>query len=153
MNTLDFPIRIPADILVALGEFSGHTWSDSLALEPIICEAIRRYLQDGPAGAPQSAAPSNLGYQWKQVFLPEGTRLRTCFGGRSHFAHVEGEEIKYDGQVISPSSFANLQGSGNRNAWKSVWLLFAGSQEWMIADVFRSARKQAIARMLAGTGV
>ncbi len=59
MNTLDFPVRIPADILVALGEFTGHTWSDSLAPEPIICEAIRRYLQYGPAGAPQPAAPFN----------------------------------------------------------------------------------------------
>jgi hypothetical protein len=53
------------------------------------------------------------------VFLPEGTRLRACFGGHHYFAQVEGGEIKYGEHAMSPSRFANLQGSGNRNAWKA----------------------------------
>jgi hypothetical protein len=36
-----FPIRVPSDVLEALGEHTGHFWSDSLALEPFVCEAIR----------------------------------------------------------------------------------------------------------------
>ncbi|HEY1149087.1 MAG TPA: hypothetical protein VGF27_10970 [Pseudoduganella sp.] len=150
MSSLHYPIRVPSDLLESLGEFTGHCWSDSLSLEPFICEAIRNYLR--PAAAAQAhaqpAAATGSGYQWKQVFLPEGTRLRASFGGHNYFAQVEGGEIKYGEHAMSPSRFANLQGSGNRNAWKAVWLCLPGSEEWLLADVCRSARQAAIARLI-----
>ncbi|WP_395406846.1 hypothetical protein ACHMW6_09395 [Pseudoduganella sp. UC29_106] len=151
MSTLHYPIRVPSDLLESLGEFTGQCWSDSLALEPFICEAIRNYLRPAAAAQTQPAgAPSGTGYQWKQVFLPEGTRLRASFGGHCYFAQVEGGTIKHDGHAMSPSRFANLQGSGNRNAWKAVWLCLPGSEEWLLADVCRSARQAAIARLIGG---
>jgi len=55
-----------------------------------------------------------------KLFLPEGTRLRACFSVHSYFAQVEGDAIKYGEHAMSPSRFANLQGSGNRNAWKAI---------------------------------
>ncbi len=149
MSTLHYPIRVPSDLLESLGEFTGQCWSDSLALEPFICEAIRNYVH--PAAAAQArpaTASGGAGYQWKQVFLPEGTRLRASFGGRCYFAQVEGGEIKYGEHAMSPSRFANLQGSGNRNAWKAIWLCLPGSEEWLLADVCRSARQAAIARLI-----
>ena len=145
--SLQFPIRVPDDVLVELGEFTGNFWSDSLAQEPFVIEAIRNYINPAPAAPQQPAAASEAGYQWKQVFLPEGTRLRASFGRQSYFATVVGMEIKYDGHAVSPSCFANLHGSGNRNAWKAVWLRLPGSDEWLLADVCRSARKAAIARL------
>ncbi|HEY1147692.1 MAG TPA: hypothetical protein VGF27_03920 [Pseudoduganella sp.] len=152
MSSLHYPIRVPSDLLESLGEFTGERWSDSLALEPFICEAIRNYLRPAAAAAAEAhahpAAASSSGYQWKQVFLPEGTRLRASFGGHHYFAQVEGGEIKYGEQAMSPSRFANLQGSGNRNAWKAVWLCLPGSGEWLLADVCRSARLAAIARLI-----
>jgi len=78
MPALDYPIRAPSDVLEALGEFTGHSWSDSLSMEPFICEAIRNYVRPAPAAQTQPAAASRAGYQWKQVFLPVGTRLRAC---------------------------------------------------------------------------
>jgi len=147
MPTLTMPIHMPADVLEALGEFSGHFWSDSFALEPIICDAIRTYIKPAPAAQQQPAPPSEAGYLWKEVFLPEGTWLRACFGRQPYFAVVEGAEIKYGEYAVSPSCFANLYGSGNRNAWKSIWLRLPGSDEWLLADVCRSARKAAIARL------
>jgi hypothetical protein len=153
MQTLEYPIRVPSDVLEALGEFTGQHWNDGLAMEPFICEAIRNYMQPVPAAQAQSAstdaaAAAGEGYQWKQLYLPAGTRLRASFGGHNYFARVEGEEIRYGEHAMSPSRFANLQGSGNRNAWKAVWLCFPGSEEWLPADVCRSARKAAIARLL-----
>jgi len=62
------------------------------------------------------------------------------FGGQNYFAQVEGDAIKCGEQAMSPSQFANLRGSGNRNAWKAVWLHLPGSEEWLLADVCRSAR-------------
>jgi len=145
--SLQFPIRVPDDVLVELGEFTGNFWSDSLAREPFVIEAIRNYINPAPPAPQQPAAASEAGYQWKQVFLPEGTRLRASFGHQPYFATVVGAEIKYDGHAVSPSCFANLYGSGNRNAWKTVWLRLPGSDEWLLADVCRSARKAAIARL------
>lgn len=99
-----FPIRVPPAILEELGAFTGNFWSDSLALEPHVCDAIRNYMKPPPAQQPQ--------------------QLR---------------------------STATCDGSGNRNAWKAIWLGFPGSQEWLLADVCRAARKAAIADMMAGT--
>ncbi|WP_254504547.1 hypothetical protein [Duganella vulcania] len=94
---------------------------------------------------------SEAGYQWKQVFLPAGTRLRASFGSQPYFATVVGAEIKYEGHAVSPSCFVNLHGSGNRNAWKAIWLRLPGTSEWLLADVCRSARKAAIARLHEGS--
>ncbi|MYN20449.1 hypothetical protein GTP81_27285 [Rugamonas sp. FT107W] len=147
---LQFPIRVPDDVLVELGEFTGNFWSDSLAQEPFVIEAIRNYINPPPPPAQEPAATTEMGYQWKQVFLPEGTRLRASFGRAPYFATVVGAEIKYEGHTVSPSCFANLHGSGNRNAWKAIWLRLPGSNEWLLADVCRSARKAAIARLHEG---
>ena len=145
-----FPIRVPADVLEALGKFTGNFWSDSLSLEPYVVEALRNYMDPPPAPQQQPAAQSEAGYQWKEVFLPEGTRLRANFDRQPYFATVEGAEIRFGKHAVSPSCFANLHGSGNRNAWKAVWLRLPGSDEWLLADVCRSARKAAIARLLSG---
>jgi hypothetical protein len=145
-----FPIRVPDNLLVEFGEFTGLRWNDTFGMEPYVCEALRNYMNPAPVAAEQAAAPSESGYQWKEVFLPEGTRLRASFGQHQYFAVVAGTGIQYGEHAISPSCFANLFGSGNRNAWKAVWLRLPGSTEWLLADVCRSARKAAIARLMAG---
>lgn len=153
MSTFHFPIRVPAEMLEALGEFTGHFWSDTLSLEPFICEAITNYMNPPPVPRPdstQSSEPSELGYQWKEVFLPEGTRLRASFGRQPYFATVRGAEIQYGEHAVSPSCFANLHGSGNRNAWKAVWLRLPGSDTWLLADACRAVQKAAMMRLLTG---
>ncbi|NGZ86475.1 hypothetical protein [Duganella aceris] len=147
-----FPIRVPDNLLVEMGKFTGLHWNDSFGMEPYVCEALRNYMKPAPPPQEQVASPSESGYQWKEVFLPEGTRLRASFDHQQYFAVVAGAEIKYGEHAISPSCFANLFGSGNRNAWKAVWLRLPGSTEWLLADVCRSARKAAIARLMEGDG-
>ena len=147
MPTLSIPVRVPSEVLQALGEYTGHFWADP-AMEPIICEAIRAWMKPAPAAQQQPATASAAGYQWKEVFLPEGTRLRACFNRKTYFAVVSGAEIKCEERAISPSGFANLHGSGNRNAWKAIWLRLPGSDNWLPAHVCRSAQKATIVRML-----
>ena len=147
MSVPTMPVYVPFKTLEALGEFTGNWWSDTFAMEPFILEAIENYIK-APAAQQQPAAPSEAGYQWKQIFLPEGTRLRACFGKQPYYATVEGTQIKYGEHAVSPSCFANLHGSGNRNAWKAIWLRLPGSDEWLLADVCRSVRKATIARLL-----
>lgn len=153
MFIYEIHVALPSDVLEALGEKTGH-FPGCPAMEESICDAIRAWIKASPAEQQQqqqqAEATSEAGYQWKQVFLPEGTRLRASFGRQPYFAVVEGAQIKYEGQSLSPSSFANLRGSGHRNAWKAIWLRLPGSDAWLLADVCRSARTSAITRMVEG---
>jgi hypothetical protein len=73
------------------------------------------------------------GFQWKNVFLPEGTRLRTSYQQAIEFAKVVGDRILFDdGESLTPSLFANRHAKG-RNAWRLVWLRFPGDDYWVRA--------------------
>lgn len=69
-------------------------------------------LVTGPSGGPAASR----GYQWKQLFLPNGTELRTIYCGRSTYAIVEDEQIISEGKPTTPSRLANRQGCGCRTA-------------------------------------
>jgi hypothetical protein len=129
MPVYEKQVRLPADVLEELGDHSGRWWSDP-ALEPVIVEAIRAFIKPAPAKRQQPTESDTAGYQWKQLFLPAGTKLRASFGGKP--------------------SFANRHGSGNRNAWKVIWLRFPGSEQWLLADVCRAQQSAAIARLFGG---
>jgi hypothetical protein len=53
---------------------------------------------------------------------------------------VAGAEIKIWRACHLAVMLANLFGSGNRNAWKAVWLRLPGTDTWLLADVCRAAR-------------
>jgi len=150
MSIYSGSVRIPVEVLQALSEHTGIFWS-SWEMEPVICKAIHAWMNPAPPPQQQAQeaarASGEAGYQWKQLFLPEGTRLRASFGGQHDFAVVTGSEIQHNEQPISPSRFANLRGSGNRNAWKAVWLRFPGGEQWLLADTCRATQKALISRL------
>jgi hypothetical protein len=83
------------------------------------------------------AATAYSGYQWKQLFLPSGTVLRTVFGGKNFHCTVDGDQILFQGQPVSPSGFVNAAGGIRRNAWRCAWILFPGTTQWALADTLR----------------
>ena len=135
-------VKIPSDLLEALGDDAGHSWSDP-AIEPIIHDAIRAWLNRSSAPQSKPSASTDTGFQWKQLFLPEGTRLRAAFKGVAYFADVRGAQIMCGDQSLSPSRFANLHGSGNRNAWQAIWLRFPAEEQWLLADSCREMQLSA----------
>lgn len=84
--------------------------------------------------------PTMSGYQWKHLFLPDGTLLRTIFNGKNFHCHVEGDHIRFNGEIISPSGFANAVGGVRRNAWKAIWILFPDSSVWKLAGTLRTKK-------------
>ncbi|MGZ5165517.1 MAG: hypothetical protein ACXWCQ_33900 [Burkholderiales bacterium] len=100
--------------------------------------AIRDWLA---RNAPETfGMPATSGYQWKHLFLPNGTVLRTIFEGKNYHCIVEDDHILYNGTKMSPSGFANAVGGVRRNAWKVIWLLFPNTSEWRLADSLRRKR-------------
>ena len=116
----------------------------------IAAEAIHEWVRRHDPDA--LSMPKATGYQWKRLFLPNGTLLRTVFGGKNHHCLIEGDHILYNGQAVSPSGFVNAVGGIRRNAWLCTWILFPDTKEWKLADTLRSrerprrARKPALAR-------
>ncbi|PWF55421.1 hypothetical protein C7C56_001955 [Massilia glaciei] len=98
------------------------------------------------ARAREKASPSRggvRGYQWKCLFLPDGTDLRICCAGQSFYARVTGDHIKYEGRALSPRQFTLAVAGGGRNAWRELWVLLPGERIWKSADTLRRAQLQA----------
>lgn len=112
--------------------FKQETWEIGAA-------AIREWMiRNNPDSI---AMPATSGYQWKHVFLPNGTLLRTIFNGRNFHCLVDEDHILYNGQKVSPSGFANAVGGVRRNAWKVIWILFPNSSVWKLAGTLRPKKQ------------
>jgi hypothetical protein len=128
-----FPV---ADLL----ELELHLLETHPGLKPeaFIKELVKRWLaRDMERGVLRKNGPALRGFQWKTLFLPEGTLLRTSHYDKVEFAKVGGDHITTeDGATLTPSLFANRHVKG-RNAWRFVWLRFPGDAYWVRADKCR----------------
>jgi hypothetical protein len=129
---MDFPISMEVwQQLLKASEDTGYQKEDWEIAAEAIGEWVRRHQ---PESIPMQAA---RGVQWKSQFLPDGTLLRTVFGGKNYHCVVEGDRIFYNGKAVSPSGFVNAIGGIRRNAWRCTWILFPGSKDWKLADTLR----------------
>lgn len=106
-----------------------------------ISEAINTALEfwlDAQTQLPPGDYPAGIhGYQWKSLFLPEGTVLRSWSYGEHNFARVEGDEIMHEGQSVSPNQFARSFARSNRNAWFDLWVRRPGDKRFKMAAILR----------------
>jgi hypothetical protein len=129
------PVHLPDDVFHALTARTGEHWFGD-ETSAALCDAVRSWISKGVActgNSSSAAAASFRGYQWKQLFLPEGTMIRATFQGKVAYAMVEGDAMVEEGKCVSPSQFANARGCGNRNAWRTLWLRFPGETCWRLA--------------------
>jgi hypothetical protein len=93
---------------------------------------------DAKTALPPGADPANLrGYQWKSLFLPEGTVLRSWSYGDHNYARVEGDKIMHEGRSVSPNEFARLFARTARNAWFDLSVRRPGDKRFTMADLLR----------------
>ena len=86
----------------------------------VIATAIE-YWMDNASWKPELLSESDTrGYQWKSLFLADGTQIRMQYKGTYYYAKVEGDEITYLGKSISPGSLANTIAGSSRNAWRDL---------------------------------
>ena len=142
---MDHPIamHLPADVFMALLHHVGEGYYGDKT-ETVLSDIVRQWLaatETAPAARAVAGdeAASSRGYQWKQLFLPNGTELRATFQGYSTYAKVEDEKIICDGAGTTPSRLVNTNGCGTRNAWQSIWLRFPGTVKWELAARCRDA--------------
>ncbi|MET0855798.1 MAG: hypothetical protein ABWY27_03525 [Telluria sp.] len=98
------------------------------------------------AHANANSAPD--GYQWKELFLPDGTELRMCSNNAVHRARVAGAGIFYQARQVSPRQFTLAVAGDGRNAWRDLSLRLPGETQFLPAGLLRR-RAQADIRMRA----
>lgn len=104
----------------------------------LVDEVISAWMANFETAENRPKASTLDGYQWKEVFLPAGTALRSVYRKTSYLAHVEGHELLFDGRSVSPAQFVNALGGSFRNAWKSIWIRFPNENEWKLAITLRN---------------
>ncbi|MQA22944.1 hypothetical protein GEV01_25830 [Rugamonas sp. FT103W] len=102
-----------------------------------IATAIEFWL-DAKTALPPGADPANIrGYQWKSLFLPEGTILRSWSYGEHNYARVEGDKIMHEGHSVTPNEFARSFARTARNAWFDLSVRRPGDKHFKMADLLR----------------
>ena len=82
----------------------------------VVDQALSDWMRAIEASKEKATSSPVNGYQWKHLFLPEGTTLRTVRDGVHRLAHVVGCKVVFDGQCCSPSQFVNEVHGTCRNA-------------------------------------
>jgi hypothetical protein len=77
------------------------------------------------------------GYQWKQLFLPNGTKIFMPLRQKKYQAIVEHGKFIFNGIKSSPSKFANSVAGHNRNAWLDLYIKRPKDVEPVLADRLR----------------
>lgn len=127
------PVHLPLTDFQNL-EFHLLATRPGVSPDTFAAELIQRWLKiEIERLSLRADGPSMRGFQWKNVFLPDGTNLRTSYLQQIEFAKVIVDRILSDGgESLTPSSFANRHTTG-RNAWRLIWLRFPGDAHWVRA--------------------
>jgi hypothetical protein len=117
--------------------------------------AIRAWLADNAHAAAAAAAADadadagSRGYQWKELFLPDGTAVRMRCGDEVHHARVTGDAIVYHGRRVSPRQLTLAIAGAGRNAWRDLSLRLPGEEHFRPACVLRRMAKVRVESQLA----
>jgi hypothetical protein len=89
------------------------------------------------APPPSPASASARGYQWKELFLPDGTDVRMRCDGDVYHARVNGDSIVYQGHRVSPRQLTLAVAGNGRNAWRDLSLRLPGEKRFQPASLLR----------------
>jgi len=99
--------------------------------------ALAFWLDESVKLATKPTVAGQRGYQWKTVFLPEGTILRSWSYGEHNYAEVIGDQIIHQGRSVSPNQFARSFARSMRNAWIDLSIRRPGERNYTIASRLR----------------
>jgi len=127
------PIYLSLDEFIDL-EYHLMNTRPGVKPDAFVSELIKHWLEvDTERLHLHKDGPPMHGFQWKNLFLPEGTCLRTSCHQTVEFAKVVKDRIQSDdGASLTPSLFVNRHAKG-RNAWRFIWLRFPGEANWVRA--------------------
>jgi hypothetical protein len=135
MSNETIPVAVPSKVYLDLS-FHLRKQGDLRSPDEVVALAVRHWManRSGMRGADGS---SGRGYQWREVFLPEGTELKLRYRGTWFYANVVRDRLVYAGESVSPREWGLLVTGGVRNAWRDVWLRRSATERWTRASAWR----------------
>lgn len=105
-------------------------------VEQVVQDFLDRTTDDFAASRSRS---TTAGVKWDNLFLPDGTQLRTKYYGNYQVADVEDGKIFWNGkEQASVAQLANaMRGDTNNNAWKVLEVKRPQDPTWQLADRLR----------------
>jgi hypothetical protein len=140
MNARRFVLP-PAEALSRLADFLEETGSP-LSATDAAAAAIDEWIAAERAQVKLVPATPTHGYQWKSLFLPEGTELRMHFARQDYHARVVGDHIVYGGQPMSPRQMTIAVAGEGHNAWRALWVRLPADGKWRPASLLRRLGEQ-----------
>ena len=130
-------IAVPFETFNDLSDFcDGRRVTEEFA--DVAGRAISEWIAMQNKAAADDGESLQGGYQWKSLFLPSGTRIRIAIRRKVHYATVDGDYLRYNGEEMSPAQLVNRLAGCTRNAWKHVWILLPGETRWQLAEKMRT---------------
>jgi hypothetical protein len=129
-------VQLPTDTLLRLVERLKNR-GGSQDLSEAITGAVESWLDGCSDSSHAQDGFGARGYQWKSLFLPEGTILRSWSYGEHNYARVEGDEIIHEGKSVSPNQFARSFARTTRNAWFDLSVRRPGEKHFKMASLLR----------------
>jgi 2-phospho-L-lactate transferase/gluconeogenesis factor (CofD/UPF0052 family) len=145
MNPRRTEKALPTSLLppAAYDELCGFLRESGSTLTPAeaIANAVKLWITKSRA----DAVPVR-GYQWKQLFLPETTRVRMRSGYNWYSAEVVGDDLIYHGEAVSPNQMVHQVSGDTRNAWRELWIRLPGDKNWTNAARLRAGLNREAAK-------
>ena len=129
-------VPITSTIFLSLAQFLKEK-GDTRSPVQAISDAVDYWMENADWKPELLRQNAGRGYQWKALFLPDATEIRMQYKGTYHYANVEGDQITFDGQSMSPATLANNIAGSSRNAWRDLWIKRPSDYEWKLADECR----------------
>ena len=103
-----------------------------------VADAIDYWMQNADWKPELLCQSTGHGFQWKEIFLPDGTEVRMQYKGQYYYASVEDDQLMYQGNSTTPSRLSNTIARSSRNAWRDLWVKRPTDVEWYLANDLRN---------------
>jgi len=138
-------ILVPARTVELVFNFIKHRGIDK-QMEEIVNDAIIYWLNNAAwkaelYGKSDVTNLTKQGYNWKNIFLPHGTKIRMKYMTEFYYAEVVDDKIIHNNKPTSPSDFTFRVTGTSRNAWRDISIQFPGEFGWKSADELRKEVK------------
>ena len=134
-------VELPTPFLLHLQDHLRLTRS-KLSMEQVIIDAVEQWQTQHAKGATASPAEPGRGYQWKTLFLPESTRLRMIYLGKSFHAEVVGDSLCFEGRALSPRQMVMAITGSARNPWLELFIRWPLARDWKRAKACMLEQRQ-----------
>lgn len=124
-------VEVPPLLYLDLGAYLRQT-GDTRTPGDLVAAALKAWLNP-------RMQRERIGYQWKNLFLPDGTELRMRYRGVFYYASIKRDQLVYAGEAVSPRGWALMVTGTVRNPWRDIWIRRTYHELWTQAGTWRVA--------------